>query len=335
MSPFFCYGNGDMIRFRLHIPIRLFSKPLTTGEEPDKTLQGAELENISEHSSFFKNAIALEGSVTPKVIGKVLLVMLYALVISLVHLRFPNFIIPMGPLEYGGLGMGLILVFRVNAGYDRWWEGRKIWGNVVNHCRNLSMILMHYTLHDEHFLWQIKICRYIIAFPWLMKNHLRNETHIEEVKNILDNETYRALSESSNPILSLSNLIAKELNDARLHHGLDDFAFLRAEETRCLLVDALGGCERILKTPMPYAMAIKSHRFIAFFLLTLPLALITVSNIFITPIISGLVGYALLSLDRIAVELQNPFSEANLSHLPLSKICTTITQDIYAMLENT
>lgn len=291
-------------------------------------------ENVAEHDNFFQNAFAIEGSVTPKVIVKVILFMTYASFISLLNSIYPSLIVPIGPFEYGGLAMGLILVFRVNAGYDRWWEARKIWGNVVNHCRNLSIILMQYTAPDQDNLWAKKMCTYIMAFPWLMKNHLRDNKSLKPLKEILDDDTYLKLSSSKNRIIFLSNLMAANLNEARVHQRIDLFTFLRAEETRSMLVDSLGGCERILKTPMPFVMAVKSHRFILFFLLVLPFALIHDLNLYIAPMIYGLVAYALFALDRIGVELQNPFSETNLSHLPLNKICDTITRDVYSIMQS-
>lgn len=291
------------------------------------------LENNYEHDGFFESALAIKGSVTPKVINKVLLVILYASLISCLNYLYPTLTLPIGPLEYGGLIMGLILVFRVNAGYDRWWEARKLWGNVVNHSRNLAIILNQYSDSKSSSAWVNKICGYIMAFPWLMKSHLRQHYDLKHVRDFFDEETYHTLCHANDPVHILSTLIAKELHTARTTHMLDPFVFLRAEETRSLLVDALGGCERILKTPMPFVMAVKSRRFILFFLLMLPLGLIHISNLWISPIISGLVAYALLALDQIGVELQNPFSNKNLSHLPLDKICQTITQDIFYMLE--
>lgn len=290
------------------------------------------LENSYEHDHFFASALAIKGSVTPKVIKGIILMTVYASLISGLNYLYPTLTLPIGPFEYGGLIMGLILVFRVNAGYDRWWEARKLWGNVVNHCRNLTIIVSQYTDPEVSKSWVNQVCRQIVAFPWLMKTHLRGQQDIESVKNILDDASYQQISQTQYPIQGLSMMIAKSLDDARKQGMLDPFVFLRAEETRSLLVDALGGCERILKTPMPFVMAVKSRRFILFFLLMLPMALIHISNIWINPIISGIVAYALLALDQIGVELQNPFSDKKLSHLPLDTICKTITDDIFLML---
>lgn len=114
-------------------------------------------------------------------------------------------------------------------------------------------------------------------------------------------------------------IIAQELNRVRLSNELDSFSFLQAEEKRALILDSQGACERIPKTPMPFVMAVKSRRFIFSFLLALPFSLVNIS-LLISPVISGLVAYVLFSLDQIGIELQDPFSEERLSHLPLTSI---------------
>jgi ion channel-forming bestrophin family protein len=286
--------------------------------------------NKTEHDGFLKNALAIQGSVTPRVMKKVIIFTIYACCISVLSHHYPMIALPIGPFEYGGLVMGLILVFRVNAGYDRWWEARKLWGNIVNHSRNLAIIILNYT-NNKDTIWQLKITHYISALPYLIKSHLRGTNHLEAIKHLLDDGAYEQLSKASNPPNLLSSMIAHELHIARTHHGLDPFAFSRAEEQRGHITDSQGGCERILKTPMPFVMAVKSRRFILSFLGILPFALVNTS-LYITPLIAGIVAYALFSLDQIGVELQNPFSEHHLSHLPLYAICKTIEQDTTEML---
>lgn len=284
------------------------------------------LVNQYEHAGFLKNALALKGSITPKVIKIVMFAILYSCFISYIHHLIPSISLPIGPFEYAGLILGLILVFRVNAGYDRWWEARKIWGSVVNHSRNLTIILTNYPETNDQLL-KIKVTNYIAALPFLMKNSLRAEQAIEQIKHLVDDELFLRLSKSENRVNLLSSMIASELHLLRQSNELDSFSFLQAEEKRACILDCYGACERILKTPMPFVMAIKSRRFIFLFLLALPFALVNIS-LLLNPLITGLVSYAILSLDQIGIELQNPFSEKNLSHLPLNDICANIEKNI-------
>lgn len=288
--------------------------------------QNDSLQNQPEYQSFLKSALALKGSVTPKVMKKVGLMIIYTSIVTYCCYLFPSASLPIGPFEYGGLIMGLILVFRINAGYDRWWEARKLWGNVVNQSRNLAIILVNYTNHEAKD-WIFKITNMISALPYLMKDNLRGKTDLQDISQLINVNDIRKLNESIHRPITLASMMAHELQIARNNHGLDSFAFLRAQEQIEHIIDAHGACERILNTPMPFVMAIKSRRFILIFLLMLPFALANAS-LFISPLIAGIVSYALFSLDQIGVELQNPFSEENLSHLPLDNICKNIANNI-------
>lgn len=288
--------------------------------------------NQYEYANFMDCALAIEGSVTPKVWKKVLAVSLYASFISLLSIFIPWLSLPISPFEYAGGIMALILVFRVNAGYDRWWEARKLWGNVVNCSRNLAIIITNYvnpSCEEEID----KTLGLIAAMPYLMKNTLRGNTSTEEVKHLLGDDTYAQLQQWQHKPNLISSELALMLSRMQESGQLNQFSFLKAEELREAIVDCQGACERILKTPIPFVMAIKSRRFILLFLIILPVALVNYS-VYINPIIEILVGYALFSLDQIGFELQNPFSIKNLSHLPLDDICSTIENNVIEIQKN-
>lgn len=282
--------------------------------------------NQYEYPNFMECALAIHGSVTPRVWKKVLAVSVYACFISLLSIFIPWLSLPISPFEYAGIIMGLILVFRVNAGYDRWWEARKLWGNVVNCSRNLAIIITSY-IEPSNKGEIDKILGLIAAMPYLMKNNLRGITSVAEVKHLLCDDTYAQLQQWQHRPNLISSKLAEMLSQIQKSGKLNQFSFLKAEELREAIMDCQGACERILKTPMPFVMAIKSRRFILLFLIILPVALVNYSA-YINPIVVTLVAYALFSLDRIGVELQNPFSIENLSHLPLNDICSTIENNV-------
>lgn len=282
--------------------------------------------NQYEYPNFMECALAIHGSVTPRVWKKVLAVCVYSCFISLLSIFIPWLSLPISPFEYAGVIMGLILVFRVNAGYDRWWEARKLWGNVVNCSRNLAIIIISYVNSPNRGEID-KTLGLIAAMPYLMKNSLRGIASIEEVKHLLCDDTYAELQQWQHKPNLISSKLASMLSQKQESGKLNEFSFLKAEELRQAVLDCQGACERILKTPMPFVMAIKSRRFILLFLIILPVALVNYSA-YINPIIVTLVAYALFSLDQIGVELQNPFSIENLSHLPLNDICNTIENNI-------
>ena len=282
--------------------------------------------NQYEYPNFMESALAIHGSVTPRVWKKVLAACIYACFISLLSIFIPGLSLPISPFEYAGAIMGLILVFRVNAGYDRWWEARKLWGNVVNSSRNLAIILISYVNHPNKNEIDT-IIGLIAAMPYLMKNNLRGIISVDEVKHLLCDDTYTQMKDWQHKPNLISSKLASMLSQMQENGILNSFSFLKAEELRQTVLDCQGACERILKTPMPFVMAIKSRRFILLFMMILPVALVNYSA-YINPIIVTLVAYALFSLDQIGVELQNPFSIENLSHLPLNDICSTIENNV-------
>lgn len=285
--------------------------------------------NRHENPNFWSSALTLQGSITPKVFKNVLFCMMYSFVVSLICHHFSSLKLPISPFEYAGVVMGLSLVFRINSGYDRWWEARKIWGGVVNSARNLSMLVKSYGA-DMKELKVDDTLRLITMLPVVMKNHLRSIPGTEEMKPYLSHQDYEEMQKWSHKPNFIGLRIAENLSFMYDNKKINKFAFLQAEHLRESLIDHQGACERILKTPMPLVMAIKIRRFIFLFLLILPFAL--ADSIFIDLMVTGLVAYALLSLDQIGIELQNPFALENLSHLPLNDICKTINQDIVEII---
>ncbi|WED43937.1 bestrophin family protein [Legionella cardiaca] len=288
--------------------------------------------NQYEYPDFLVSALAIHGSVTPKVLKQVLVATIYACLISILKLLIPWFAIPISPFEYAGLVMGLILVFRINAGYDRWWEARKLWGSIVNSSRNLAIIIANYVSSTEKESIQ-HLMGYIAALPFLIKNHLRLNESIKEVEHLVDQATFLTLPQITHKPNYISSKIAGLLSLLLKENKINEFSFLKAEECREIVIDCQGACERILKTPMPFVMAIKSRRFILLFLLILPIALVDYS-IYINPLVTALVAYALFSLDQIGIELQNPFSPERLSHLPLGDICRGIENNVMEIYSN-
>lgn len=284
----------------------------------------ADLVNQGEAKHFLKSALAWKGSVTPKVLPRVLVSAIYSVLVLIVASFFPAFSIPITPFEYSGAVLGLLLVLRVNSGTDRWWEARKIWGSIVNQSRNLAIIGYEYA--KEKGPLAKEFVNWVAAFPHVMRESLRQEKMLQEVEAFLGREEADKVRKASHMPTYVGARLARLLSQLRAK-GLDDFAFQRAERERALLIDAIGACERIKNTPIPLVLAIKTRRFILLFLMLLPLALIDRAG-WLTPLVVSLAAYPLFSLDEIGAELQNPFSPRNLSHLPLNSICSTIENNV-------
>lgn len=283
-----------------------------------------DLSNQFESRSFMRTALAWRGSITPRIMPRVFYAGVYSFWVVWLLSYFPSFVFSMTPFEYSGIVLGLVLVARVNAGLERWWEARKIWGSIVNQSRNLATIIYQYA--PEKSVLKDTLLHWVALWPHTMREQLRGERELNNAHKLIQFEEVTKVAEAKHMPMFVSARIASLLQDMR-KEGFDDFAFHRAERERSLLIDAIGACERIKNTPIPLVLAIKTRRFIFLFLLLLPVALRSDLG-WLTPFVMCLTAYPLFSLDEIGVELQNPFAKTNLSHLPLDTICKTIEGNV-------
>jgi putative membrane protein len=302
--------------------------------------------------SFWAGALILKGSVTQRVMPDVLKFGLIAATIILVAdvvevASGVSLAIPHGPFEAGGAVLGLLLVLRTNAGYDRWWEARKLWGGIVNQSRNLGTMGLAYGSRDAE--WRSRFILWTAAFPHVIRCSLRDDRNLSEVAKLVGPaETARVAKAKHMPSV-VARTLADLLKQAA-EAGMKNEAFLQAETHRGLLIDYIGGCERIRNTPLARSSAIQIRQFILMFLVSLPLAMladfgnkrvlagltgIPVSDALVfVPLFIMLLAYPLLSLDRIGMELQNPFDTRRLDHLPLDAICHTIEKNLLELLRD-
>jgi putative membrane protein len=236
------------------------------------------------------------------------------------------------PLEIAGAALGLLLILRTNAGHDRWWEARKLWGGMVNQSRNVAIDALCYGPADQ--VWREEVVAWVAVFAHTARCSLRGERLSPEVARLVGASEAARIATSAHMPSFVALRLAELLREACERHQMDRFTFLQMDRERAALIDHIGACERILKTPLPRVYSIKIRRFVALFLLTLPLALLyRLDSDWLVPFITMMVAYPLIALDQIGVELQNPFSTANLSHLPLDVISATIEQNVTGLLK--
>ncbi len=280
---------------------------------------------------FWRDLLTLHGTASRLVLGRVLVFgVLAALVWWIEVATVESIAIEVTPYEVAGAALSVLLVLRTNAGYDRWWEGRKLWGGIVNQCRDLVVAALAYGPEDR--AWRAEIVHWTAAFAHAARRSLRGERDAVELTALLGPEEAAHVTAAEHMPSYVSARIAARLASALKLQQISGFAFQRADRDRALLLDHLGGCERILKTPLPLAYAVKIRQFIFVFLVALPFALIARVG-WLTPLVVMLVAYPMLALDEIGAELQQPFSTASLNHLPLDEICATIERNLLAQLE--
>lgn len=223
-----------------------------------------------------------------------------------------------------GFVISFLLVFRTNTAYERWWEGRKLWGTLVNNSRNLAMKIAAFLPEDE--AERAFFRKMIPAYAFALKNHLRSEeTRIElfddlpkTVQEKLDVERHMP-----NQLAAMMMRRAQELFEKGRITG-EQLLFLNAELQS--FTDVCGACERIKNTPIPYSYIVFIKRFIMIYVVTLPFGYVFSLGYFVVPIV-GFIFYVLASLELIAEEIEEPFG-GDENDLPLGRITRSIQAHI-------
>lgn len=284
-----------------------------------------------DRGEFWREVFCYQNSVTPNIKMRIFIFGVFATLVWAVGTGTQW--IPtseVAPYELIGVVLALLLVLRTNSGYDRWYEGRKLWGGIVNQSRNLAQIGLTYGPNNRY--WRSQFVRWTAAFSHSCRHSLRDERDLSDMQGLLSDEELEALRESDHLPMHVACKLADMLRDAVERGEFERFAFMQAEYQRDQLIDHIGACERILKTPLAKAFSVKIRRFLFLYLIALPFGLFDKAGM-MTPIIVMLVAYPLLSLDQIGYELQNPFSSRRLSHLPLNDICNSIQTNVMAALK--
>jgi len=280
---------------------------------------------LSRHTSFWAEAVALHGSATPRVFPRVLVFGLLATAIYLAFHNTPDLHVEVAPYEAAGAILTLFLLLRTNSGYDRWWEARKLWGGIVNQSRNFAISALAYGPEDPE--WRKQIVGWAAAFPHAARRSLRDERDVPEIAALLGDSAAAELATADHMPSRVAYIMARLLRQAIDRGDMDGFSFLQIDKERALLIDHIGACERILKTPLPKSYAIKIRRFLLLFLAALPFALLERVG-WLTPVVTMLIAYPLLAIDEIGAQLQNPFAVERLSHLPLDEISANIERNV-------
>ena len=249
------------------------------------------------------------------------------LVSTLFHWKYPvDF--PTLAVLIPNLVLGLLLVFRTNTAYERFWEGRKLWGVVVNTVRNFSRqlwIVVPATTKAERD-GKIRTLRLLVAFAVATKLHLRHQPVNDEIAALVTPEQFQKLQTMTNPPLEVAFMIGDYLQQQYRARAIDSYQLTALQTLLNTLVDCLGGCERILKTPMPLAYSIHLKQLLLLYCLSLPFQMVGGLGWWTGPIVA-LISFTLFGIEAIGLEIENPFG-LDPNDLPLDAICDTMLRNI-------
>jgi putative membrane protein len=293
--------------------------------------------------SWFRLLFEYRGSALPKIRGRLFAVFAVACVVTVASEITGGFTSTLTPVPFTliSLALGVFLGFRNNTSYDRYWEGRRLWGRLVNDARSFARLVLH--VIDEHAtsaalaggqrtreLQRALIYR-VIAFAHALRLHLRNQLEDpRELVELLDPEEVSALAAQRNVPLFISLQISARIAEARRLGILRHRDVHLLEELVTDFVDVQGGCERIRNTPIPWSYTVLMHSIVAVYCFALPFGLVSTTHL-LTPVVVVLIAYAFLGLDAVGDELEQPFGTED-NDLPLSALCRTIEINLRQVL---
>jgi len=284
-----------------------------------------------ETGNWFKILFRINGSVLPKITFRVLVVTLLSCGVTYLNFglgyELPN---SMRLHTVVGVALGLLLVFRTNASYERFWEGRILVGEMVTQSRDLARKTAGY-LVDSPFETRERIGRYIIAMFATIRRSLRRERDAEELTVLLSADELVILESSSAPPLILARWLTDLFHAENMAGRLSETKLRIFEPNITEMIRLWGGAERILKTPIPFAYAHHIKGFLFLFCVTSPFALLGTMGVY-APVGVAVIAYGLFGIDEIGIEIEEPFGY-HTNDLPMDGIGETIARNVCDVLD--
>lgn len=290
---------------------------------------------IRDRPSGIKLFFVIKGSILPRVIRPLLVNVAVAAAVTILHGSFFNFKMTLTPIPFTlmGLALAIFLGFRNTAAYDRYWEGRKLWGQLVYEARNLarecqSLIApqdgaaIGTDLNDV----RTRMTYRAIAFAHALRQMLRGLNAPEELRAFLREDDWRALKTPAENLNILMRQMGRDLRECMEQGRIDTLLAASINTTLSSMTMVATGCERIKNTPIPFSYSLLLHRTAYLYCFLLPFGLLE-STGYMTPIVVAIVAYTFFGLDALGDEIEEPFGLFD-NDLPLDAICRTIESDL-------
>jgi ion channel-forming bestrophin family protein len=278
-----------------------------------------------QRHNWWRICLTFYGSVLPAVLGRVGLLTGFSLVLYGLYVwvhRESGTMPAIDPLGHTVLGtaLGLLIVFRTNAAYNRFWEARTLWGAVVNNSRNLVRSATVWAGPAD------ELARLVVAYAVALREGLRGNRDLEPLlRPLLSGRLLERIAKVNNPPAALAKAMSAWIAARQAEGRLGPMEAMRLEALVCALTDAQGGCERIAKTPVPFVYSSLTKQMLILYLASLPFVLVPKME-YLAPLVVAVVSLGMLGIEEAGIEIEEPFGlEPN--QLPLERICETIARD--------
>lgn len=269
--------------------------------------------------------MAFKGALLKKLLGGMLLITLLTASLIWIHNTYPQYRLDVSASlpGYMGAALGLLLVFRNNTAYDKWWEARKEMGALVNTSRNFAITINGILPHENKE--KLAIAKLTIGFVFALKEHLRGGVKMEEL-NDLEKPDYNKVAHADHKPNVIVNLMMNKIEKLYLDKLITDIQQSILIHQINALIDIQGKCERIRNTPIPMAYAFLLKFFIVIYVVVLPLGLLNDLGWWSIPLVVMLY-YILMSIVLTAEEIEEPFGK-DVNDLPMEQIAFNIRKNI-------
>ncbi|MEM8669726.1 MAG: bestrophin family ion channel [Planctomycetota bacterium] len=237
---------------------------------------------------------------------------------------------PVGLITVFGTVVSLLITFRTNSSYSRWWEARILWGAIVNDSRSWTRQLLSLTKNADRETIQ-KMSWRQIAWCFALSRSLRKQDAFQDLDSLIEPDelaTYRKVLNVPNAILRRQ---AEDLRELHQAGHLETYSFIELERTLVRLTNHMGGCERIKNTPFPVSYSLMVHLAVYIFVVMLPFGLVDTPPLALAAL-SISIAFAFLTIESVAIFLQDPFS-GSASDTPTLALSRTIEINLRQMLE--
>lgn len=278
------------------------------------------------------------GYVFGKIKYEVMLVTIYGLTIEVIYQNFhiTNISIPMTVPTVLGTIISLLLAFRSNQAYDRWWEARIIWGAIVNDSRTLARQIL--SLMDEPYEadaiqpFKHRMINRQIAWCYALGKGLRKDDPMPLISKFVSEEELEYVRGYDNKHIGLLQLHARDLKNALKQGWLNPYQQIEIDNTLTRLCDSMGKSERIKNTVFPSTYSLYIHLALHFFILLLPFGLVDLFGFLMVPVLVVITACFFL-IEKMAIHLQDPF-ENKPTDTPVLTISRGIERDLKQMMSD-
>lgn len=290
-----------------------------------------------EKKGSWLETVILGGFALPQIWWRTLFVTTVSILVTIVYEEVPSlhYSLTATPFTLVGLPLGIFLGFRNNAAYDRFWEGRKLWGSLVNTTRTLTRQILTIIGRDgegavepnpELREYHVKFVHLTIAFVHALRHHLRDTKPRDVLVHIIGEEEASRYDGQQNVPYAILQHMGELVVRARQRDWVNPFHVNILEGSLTSLTDIMGACERIKSTPIPFSYTVLLHRIVAVYCAMLPFGLMDTIK-WATPFVVLAISYCFFGLDAIGDELEQPFG-TDINDLPLKAISRTIERNL-------